>query len=121
MIKQFSFVIPQVERTFVMDDHDGRDFVLLQVEQAGLIEYEKPLPKLLVAYLAGRGGTCIDVGANSGLYTFLMASISSELRVTAFEPMAELYATLSRNLHLNSALSGRITAVPAAVSNTSGT
>jgi FkbM family methyltransferase len=121
MIQEFTFLVPQIERSFVMDDHEGRDYVLLQVRQGGLLEYERPLPKLLVAYLSCRSGAFIDIGANSGLYTLLVASISSNLRVIAFEPLAELFSTLSRNLHLNESLSRRITAVRAAVSNTTGT
>ena len=44
------------------------------------------------------GGVAIDVGANIGLYAFLMARASSAVEVHAFEPVGRTFGLLRRNL-----------------------
>jgi len=48
-----------------------------------------------------KGATFIDVGANVGMYTIWAAKRNS-VRVLAFEPEAQNYALLNRNIYLNS-------------------
>src|SRR5436305_382256 len=46
------------------------------------------------------GDTLLDVGANVGMYT-IWASVTRQARVFAFEPEAQNYALLNRNIQLN--------------------
>jgi FkbM family methyltransferase len=61
------------------------------------------------------GGTGIDVGANLGLYSHLMASAGASL-VYAFEPLLSTHERLCRNLQGH-----RATAIQAALSDACGT
>ena len=54
------------------------------------------------------GGTFIDVGANVGMYTIWVA-MQRAMRVLAFEPEAQNYALLNRNILLNN-LGSRVAA-----------
>ena len=62
----------------------------------------------------------VDVGANFGWYTTLFAQLAPEGKIHAFEPVPDTYGRLLENLALNE-MSGRITAVQAAVSDAPGT
>jgi FkbM family methyltransferase len=64
------------------------------------------------------GKVMFDVGANVGVYT-LLAGICRNARVFAFEPEAQNYALLNRNLALNG-LDRRVTAYCVAISDASG-
>lgn len=58
----------------------------------------------LVSELVNRGDICIDIGANVGSYTFLMASSTgSEGKVFAFEPNPNLYSLLLDSVKMNQA------------------
>ena len=60
----------------------------------------------------------VDCGANVGMYT-IWAAATRNVRVYAFEPEAQNYATLNRNVRLN-ALSERVTAYCVGLSDHSG-
>ena len=107
MQRLFSFRAPQPERRFAMDDFDGRDFVVATACEGGLLQYEKPLPQLLIAWLIQDEGLFLDVGANTGLYSLLAAAAARAVRVVAFEPMADIAAKLQRNVQLNEGFSAR--------------
>jgi FkbM family methyltransferase len=48
------------------------------------------------------GQTVLDIGANMGCHTLLMAQLMGETgQVVAFEPMSAAYAKLTRNIQLN--------------------
>ncbi|MFN0044226.1 MAG: FkbM family methyltransferase [Alphaproteobacteria bacterium] len=64
------------------------------------------------------GDTLLDIGANIGLYT-IWAAVLRGARVFAFEPEAQNYATLCRNIALNN-LSERVTGYCAALADESG-
>ncbi len=70
--------------------------------------------------LARRGGTVIDIGANTGLYSLLACAASPQVRVIAFEPVPRLYEHLRRNVELNG-WGKRIELHDSAVSDASGT
>ncbi len=63
--------------------------------------------------------TILDVGANVGLTTLILATICPRARIVAFEPMAENVRLLERNLRENGV--GTCTVVGAAVGDGAGT
>lgn len=65
----------------------------------------------------GSGDVLYDIGANMGQYSMLAAKRG--VRVHAFEPEAQNFALLVRNIAMNN-LSGLITPWPVALSNQSG-
>lgn len=64
----------------------------------------------LIRRLANRTDTHVDVGAHIGYFTLVAAKYAG--RVHAFEPSAQTFSYLLRNLELNPALAGRIVAHP---------
>src|SRR5262245_39234556 len=73
-----------------------------------------------IAWIAGfrRDEVLVDVGANVGVYT-IWAAKTRGVRVFAFEPEAQNYALLNRNIALNG-LGPRVTAYCLALSNEAG-
>jgi len=79
--------------------------VFLQVRYEGT--YEKQLSKV-AAQLVSPGDTAVDVGANFGWYSVLLASeVGEEGRVFSFEPNIAIYPTLVKNIENNN-YSGRV-------------
>ncbi len=69
-------------------------------------EHYEPFSAALVSELVNQGDVCIDIGANVGSYTFLMAdSTGPEGKVFAFEPNPDLYNLLLDSVELNQASS----------------
>ncbi len=62
----------------------------------------------------------LDVGAFTGCYSLVAATVNPSLRALAFEPVPGVYDRLTTNIAINN-LSSRVTAIPAAVSNSNGT
>ena len=58
--------------------------------QRRLLKGEKELR--ILPFIVPRGDTSIDVGANKGLYAWLLSRLSD--RVQAFEPNPKIYALL---------------------------
>lgn len=76
-------------------EHSGISFYFLR-------EHNEPFTAWLVSELVSVGDVCIDVGANVGSYTFLLASkVGSKGRVVAFEPQPDLYKMLLDSIDLN--------------------
>jgi FkbM family methyltransferase len=75
---------------------------------------------ITVEWIAGfsPGEVLVDVGANVGMYS-IWAATTRGVRVYAFEPEAQNYAVLNRNIALNE-LGARVTAYCVALSNTAG-
>jgi FkbM family methyltransferase len=73
-----------------------------------------------IAWIAGFAAddVLVDVGANVGMYS-IWAAKTRGARVFAFEPEAQNYALLNRNVLLNQ-LSGRVSAYCAALSDVNG-
>lgn len=65
----------------------------------------KENPEIFSAYLVSEllvnDDVCIDIGANMGSYTFLMANQVKQCKVFAFEPNPDLYAMLLKSIYLN--------------------
>jgi len=64
------------------------------------------------------GDILLDCGANVGMYT-IWAAVTRSARVYAFEPEAQNFALLNRNIQLN-AVSGRVRAYCAGLADVSG-
>ncbi|HJR60730.1 MAG TPA: FkbM family methyltransferase [Vicinamibacterales bacterium] len=77
----------------------------------------------VAAYLAQQvkpGSTCLDVGANVGVYALQFARWTGPSgRVIAFEPNPVAATALAEHLRMND-LAGRVEVVPAAMAETSG-
>ena len=75
---------------------------------------------ITIEWIAGfqPGEVLVDVGANVGMYSIWSAK-SRQVRVYAFEPEAQNFALLNRNVVLNG-LSGRVSAYCLAISDTAG-
>ncbi|GEL97671.1 hypothetical protein CTE05_12180 [Cellulomonas terrae] len=98
---------------------NGSDQCVEAFRLAGWLGYERPLPDLFLGALRRRPGTVLDVGANTGVYALIAASVRGTA-VHAFEaypPVAEL---LRENLALNPS-AARVRVVQAAASDRSGT
>ncbi|HRU04311.1 MAG TPA: FkbM family methyltransferase [Candidatus Brocadiia bacterium] len=79
----------------------------------------EPFETELVKRYARPGAVALDIGANIGYYTLLMASIAGpEGRVYAFEPEPANYALLCENLRANNL--GNVTTFQKAVSDREG-
>jgi FkbM family methyltransferase len=106
------------ERSLTMDTAGGRDLVARKLWTHGWDGFEPPLPTLFAAALAD-GDVMLDVGANTGYYALLAASIGHRMEVHAFEPFPKVFKLLNANLARNSQGS-RVRAVPVAASDTCG-
>jgi FkbM family methyltransferase len=62
------------------------------------------------------GSVLVDVGANVGMYTVL-AAVTKQIKVHAFEPESQNYALLNQNIAANQ-LSEQVAAYPLALSDT---
>ena len=61
----------------------------------------EPDETALIAKLIAEDAVCIDVGANVGYYTLLLASLAPRGQVHAFEPVPRNFDLLSKNVRLN--------------------
>ena len=82
---EFTVVGSDADRGVLLsiEEHDGR--------------YEEGIARLLRRTLP-RDGVAVDVGANIGVLSVLMASLCNRGRVYAFEPAKENFAYLARNV-----------------------
>lgn len=84
----------------------------------GWTGFEPPLPDLFAAACRD-AGTVLDIGANSGLYALIAATVAPRARVVAFEPLPQALGYLRANVALNE-LAQRVRIVPEAVSDACG-
>lgn len=73
----------------------------------------------LMALLAPRARTILDIGANTGVFTLLVATANTDARVVAFEPHPANFERLSDNLRLNG-VGARVRTVQEAVGEVDG-
>jgi FkbM family methyltransferase len=89
-----------------------------EIHRAGLYE---PETTAVLARALRAGDVFYDVGANFGWYTVnMLARVSGLARVVAFEPLAQTFALLTRNVAANG-FTGRAVLHHAAVSDSAGT
>ncbi len=94
--------------TFAMEDHGTNDYIVNFIVRHGLAEYEKSLPLLLAGFALTFGENFLDIGANTGLYSFLYGTLAPDAVVHAFEPLPQIAEALAGNVQLNPHLVGRI-------------
>lgn len=61
----------------------------------------------------------VDIGANSGLFTFILTGINKNIKTYAFEPNPEILKKLNINLELNPDISNQLNIINNAVSDKS--
>jgi FkbM family methyltransferase len=66
------------------------------------------------------GWHCFDVGANIGFTSIFLATLASDVKVTAFEPSPTIYQFLHKNISYNN-LTGAVVTEQVAASNKTGT
>src|SRR5512146_2892633 len=85
-------------------EHEGARMVfstptVLALERVRGIREKEPWTLEWIATFAP-GETMVDCGANVGMYT-IWAAVTRAARVVAFEPEAQNYALLNRNIRMN--------------------
>jgi len=100
-----------------LDDAEGTDLVITEL-LAG--RFETPLPLLLMAIVDQVGGSFLDVGANSGIYTVLAGLIRRDIGLHAFEPNPPAVEAFKKNIGLNG-LDDRVVLHTMALSDKKGT
>lgn len=81
-------------------------------------DYYEPLTAALLRTLTGPRGLFLDVGANVGFHSLLLAAVRPGLDIVAFEPHPELHRLLRANVAANDF--ARITVEPCALSDRGG-
>lgn len=100
-----------LEREQVVRTADGCNMLSLSenliertIAKTGLWE---PAETAAIRSVVRPGSVCVDVGANIGYFSLLMASLGG--RVSAYEPTTYGHTRLTRNIGLNPTLADRIT------------
>ena len=94
------------------------DYVGMPLYWRGRAGYESETLGLLPGLVAN-AEVFFDIGANTGIYSLLAARANPSLRIWAFEPLAETYKQLERNIALNG-IENRVIPVHAAVGSSPG-
>ncbi len=102
-------------KSIIISDYVGRykmklstDYSIETMMIGGAYELET---RRVVQRLVGPGDHCLDVGANVGAITFMIAErVGVRGRIVAFEPAPSTFARLSNNISLNPGLSDVIAA-----------
>ncbi len=97
--------------------NDGNDHIASQLYWNGLDSYESETIKLFLELLK-YSDTLFDIGANTGLYSIIAASVYPEKRIYAFEPIQEILKILNRNISLNKI--NNIKVIPQALAENEG-
>jgi FkbM family methyltransferase len=95
------------------------DYVGMPIYWRGADAYE-PETVQAFAKLARNARVFFDIGASTGLFSLIAASVNPNLRAWAFEPLPQAYNQLVRNIGLND-FAGRVQAVNAAIGKAPGT
>ena len=97
--RSFRVAVPGSRRGF-RAEVNAEDQIAKALFWYGLAGYEQHAVQLL-AGLADHTGTFLDVGANTGVYSLLMAASNPGTTVHAFEPVPSVFARLRANVELN--------------------
>jgi FkbM family methyltransferase len=101
---------------FSMHIREGSDQGIKTIWYHGWESFERPMPRVFEC-LARHGGVGLDIGANSGFYSMLMAASSPRTKVFAFEPFPIARCVLEDNISRNH-LNDQIMVLPYALSDT---
>jgi FkbM family methyltransferase len=112
------FRVPTSHGDFLYDATPG-DGLARSLHWRGIRAYEAETLAVF-EHIASRGGTVVDVGANTGAYTLVACAASSEVDVVAFEPVPRLMTRLRRNVELND-WENRCRLLDVALSDSTGT
>jgi len=99
--------------------HGGADQVASFLSKTRWDDLERPMPQVLVKCLREATGLVLDIGANTGFYSLLIAACAPNVSIVAFEPCSVVADLLMKNIQLNG-LCGRIAVERSAVSNRAG-
>lgn len=106
--------------TFVFGNRRRLDHIAAMVQAHGLVNYEMPTPGVMVSLCRDEEGVALDIGANTGLFSLLLAAANEKLQVHAFEPLVPVRDLLMDNIALNPVLAGRIKVEPFGLSRSDG-
>ena len=98
----------------------GRDSIALRLARGGWTGFEAPVPDVVAACAQCIEGVFFDVGANTGLYSLLVAKASLKTKIYAFEPYPPARENFLANIACNSVVS-RIDVTDFALSERKGT
>lgn len=91
--------------------------------QKGIVEYADFYEEVELEYLRNtflkEGDVILDIGANIGNHTVFFSKVCNAEKVYAFEPAAETYETLCRNISLNN-IGDKVVAYNVALGSASG-
>jgi FkbM family methyltransferase len=97
---------------------DNGRFIEAQVVHAG---YESWLSKLIDRFVPASGAVCLDIGANVGLISFMMAKrASADAMILAIEPSPPFFSRLQQNLALNPQVSAVIRPINCGLAEAAG-
>lgn len=105
--------------TLRMGSCGGRDQVAVASAVDGWEAFEAPMPRVFCEF-AQTSRVVFDVGANTGLFSFLSLARSPQVLVHAFEPHPDVAAVLEKNRTRNPELAERLLLHCVAVSARSG-
>ncbi|NQS89934.1 FkbM family methyltransferase [Patescibacteria group bacterium] len=115
-VGKISVVLPTGQQFFMVNN--GRDGVVNLIYWLGGIgKYEFPSTKIWML-LTKNSKIVFDIGAFSGLYSLLAASLNEKTQIFAFEPVDETYSVLKQNIKVNNFKN--IAAIKKAVSDSNG-
>lgn len=97
MVKKFE--INDIE--FAMDNVQGTDSVCNYIVKHGASQYEYPLPEIVEIYASKYPGIYIDAGANTGLFSLILAKANTKNTVIAFECLSQIAKKFQKNISLN--------------------
>lgn len=90
---------PFSSRTFTLSGSPRDLSVVGAIDSAGGI-WEPEIMNLMASHIAP-DDVCLDIGANVGVHTLIMAELASSGHVHAFEPSSVNFAHLSENIRAN--------------------
>jgi FkbM family methyltransferase len=101
---------------FAFTSGGDRDYVAYLVRAHGLASYEAPTPAVFAGLIREAPGLVLDIGANTGIFTFLAVAASAAVSVCAFEPLEAARHLLHANISCNPEMGCRVAVEPFALS-----
>lgn len=86
-------------KQFIMKS-DGSDTIANKIYWNGIDSYEH-ITISIFPRLLRQANTFFDIGANTGIYTLIAASMNRRIEVHAFEPVDVIYRILEENIKIN--------------------